>query len=74
MLLPSRSKHTDDWVRQNYSKATLQLRFIAMFSCSEGGEKFWREYERRQGSENGIENGPMLLMDVETFENAHYLQ
>merc|ERR1719458_1571161 len=34
--------------------------------------KFWPEYERRRGSENGIENGLMLLMDVETFENAHY--
>merc|ERR1719151_520897 len=38
------------------------------------GEKFWPEYEKRRGSENGIENGLMLLMDVETFENAHYLQ
>jgi len=39
-----------------------------------GGEKFWQEYEERRGSKNGIENGLMLLMDVETFENAHYLR
>ena len=45
-----------------------------VFTCYEGGEKFWPEYEKRRGSENGIENGLMLLMDVETFENAHYLQ
>jgi len=36
------------------------------------GTNFWPEYEARRGSKNGIENGLMLLMDVETFENAHY--
>ena len=36
------------------------------------GTTFWQEYEKRRGSKNGIENGLMLLMDVETFENAHY--
>merc|ERR1719220_66341 len=36
--------------------------------------EFWPEYEKRRGSKNGIENGLMLLMDVETFENAHYLR
>jgi len=33
---------------------------------------FTLEYQRRIGSKNGIENGLMLLMDVESFENAHY--
>jgi len=37
-------------------------------------KNFSAEYESRRGSKNGIENGLMLLMDVETFENAHYLR
>jgi len=36
------------------------------------GDKFWPEYEKRRGTKNGFENGLMLLMDVETFENAQY--
>ena len=35
-------------------------------------EKFWDLYKLRRGSKNGIENGLMLLMDVESFENAQY--
>ena len=42
------------------------------FTCFEGGDKFWPEYEKRRGTKNGFENGLMLLMDVETFENAQY--
>jgi len=35
-------------------------------------DQFWDEYKLRRGSKNGIENGLMLLMDVESFENAQY--
>merc|ERR550532_3211670 len=34
--------------------------------------EFWPEYEARRGSKNGIGNGVLLMMDVETFEDAHY--
>ena len=47
--------------------------FVSWSLCPDG-TTFWQEYEKRRGSKNGIENGLMLLMDVETFENAHYPQ
>ena len=47
--------------------------FVPWSLCPDG-TTFWQEYEKRRGSKNGIENGLMLLMDVETFENAHYPQ
>merc|ERR550539_688486 len=35
-------------------------------------KKFRAAYESRRGSKNGIGNGLLLMMDVETFEDAHY--
>merc|ERR1719278_806272 len=61
-----------------YPKLELEEPMLAPANDSDwvlpqySGKKFWPEYERRRGSKNGIENGLMLLMDVETFENAHY--
>ena len=69
MLLPSDNAA---WVRPEYSKGPFLFLGPLSIACCEGDEKFWPEYERRRGSKNGIENGLMLLMDVETFENAHY--
>jgi len=35
-------------------------------------KKFRAAYESKRGSKNGIGNGLLLMMDVETFEDAHY--
>ena len=61
------SKHSEN--TQLTSRASLRP---STLTCFEGGENFWPEYEKRRGTKNGFENGLMLLMDVETFENAQY--
>jgi hypothetical protein len=50
------SKWSGEWLRPEYRDK----------------KKFRAEYEARRGSKNGIGNGLLLMMDVETFEDAHY--
>ena len=52
----------------------LPLRRVCVYVAMSvsGDEKFRPAYESRRGSKNGIGNGLLLMMDVETFEDAHY--
>ena len=66
---------TGEWVLPEYSKKSKNyLRLVHLlkkYFFQE--EKFWELYKaRRSDTKNGIENGLMLLMDVESFENAQY--
>ena len=66
---------TGEWVLPEYSKKSKNylrpVHLLKKYFFQE--EKFWELYKaRRSDTKNGIENGLMLLMDVESFENAQY--